>query len=552
MNFPRLLLLASFLTFVFILIACALVQSVSKNNRPLVYPGIWVPDNDDGTYLNPIIYADYSDPDAIMVGNDFYLISSSFNCVPGLPILHSKDLINWKIIGHAVQSLKPKNLFEKPQHGKGVWAPSIRYHENKFYIYYGDPDYGIYVVTAKNPSGPWDEPLLIKEAKGWIDPCPLWDDDGNVYLVHAWAKSRCGFNSILTLNKMNHEGTKILDSGVTIFDGHKNHPTIEGPKLYKRNGFYYIFAPAGGVKTGWQTVLRSKNILGPYDDKIAMDQGSTLVNGPHQGALVELNSGESWFIHFQDKEAYGRIVHLQPVKWFNDWPIIGIDLNGDGRGEPVDKFKKPDVGESFPVSAPKTSDEFDSYKIGEQWQWQANPESTWSSLSANAGYLRLFVISESDYKMNLWNHPNLLLQKFPASQFIITTKFECNLNHDGEKAGLVVMGTDYSYISIRKENEKLILSQSVCLNADREGTEIELNQIMLSSMTIYLRLTVANDAMCKFSYSEDNIKFTDIENVFPAKPGKWIGAKVGLFCIGNNSIIGTGFVDVDWFRVHKF
>ena len=415
MDFPRLLLLSSFLTFVFILIACALVQSVSKNNRPLVYPGIWVPDNGDGTYLNPIIYADYSDPDAIMVGNDFYLISSSFNCVPGLPILHSKDLINWKIIGHAAQSLKPKNLFGKPQHGKGVWAPSIRYHENKFYIYYGDPDYGIYVVTAKNPSGPWDEPLLIKEAKGWIDPCPLWDDDGNAYLVHAWAKSRCGFNSILTLNKMNHEGTKILDSGVTIFDGHKNHPTIEGPKLYKRNGFYYIFAPAGGVKTGWQTVLRSKNILGPYDDKIAMDQGGTLVNGPHQGALVELNSGESWFIHFQDKEAYGRIVHLQPVKWFNDWPIIGIDLNGDGRGEPVDKFKKPDVGESFPVSVPKTSDEFDSYKIGEQWQWQANPETTWSSLSANAGYLRLFVISESDYKMNLWNHPNLLLQKFPAS-----------------------------------------------------------------------------------------------------------------------------------------
>ena len=541
-----------FICIVFLSMNCVSQKSKTDALDSPSNASVWIPDNEDGSYTNPVIYADYSDPDVIRVGDDFFLTASSFNCVPGLPILQSSDLVNWRIVAHALQQLSPKEIFNKSQHGNGVWAPSIRIHNDEFYIYYGDPDYGIYLVKAKHAEGPWSDPILICAAKGWIDPCPFWDDNGTAYLVHAFANSRAGIKSILTLHEMNYEGTKLLDSGTVIFDGHKNQPTIEGSKIYKRNGYYYIFAPAGGVKQGWQAVLRSKNIYGPYEDKIVMDQGTTQINGPHQGAWVELRSGESWFVHFQDKGAYGRVVHLQPMKWENDYPIIGIDPDGDGRGEPVDKFKKPDVGESFSLTAPKTSDEFDSHKLGEQWQWQANPGSTWSSLFANPGYIRLFVISECNDKMNLWNSPNLLLQKFPAPQFKITTKLKCNLNRDGEKAGLVVMGTDYSYISIRRENGILILSQSVCSNADREGTEIESNQIALSGTTIYLRVAVADEAICKFSYSADNIKFTDIENAFPAKPGKWIGAKVGLFCIGNNSVRGTGFVDVDWFHVQKF
>ena len=213
--------------------------------------------------------------------------------------------------------------------------------------------------------------ILIRSAKGWIDPCPCWDDDGNAYLVHAWANSRSGIKSILTINKMSEDGTRILDDGQMVFDGRAHHPTIEGPKLHKRNGYYYIFAPAGGVPTGWQTVLRSKNIYGPYEDKIVMDQGSTAINGPHQGAWIETQSGESWFVHFQDRGPYGRIVHLQPMRWVNDWPVIGNDKDGDGKGEPVARYRKPNVGRGSPLQVPQTSDEFKMRDLGLRRQWHA-------------------------------------------------------------------------------------------------------------------------------------------------------------------------------------
>ena len=309
---------------------------------------VWVADNGDGTYKNPIINADYSDPDAIRVGDDYYMVSSSFTHIPGLPILHSKDLVNWKIIGHALKKQPPFDVYDKVQHGAGVWAPSIRYHNNEFYIYYPDPDFGIYLVKAKNIIGPWSEPLLIEAGKGLIDPCPFWDDNGKTYLVHAYAGSRAGIKSIIVVKEMNKEGTKIIGDGVMVYDGHEKDPTIEGPKFYKRNGYYYIFAPAGGVSTGWQTILRSKNIYGPYERKVVMDQGTTSINGPHQGAWVTTQTGEDWFLHFQDKEAYGRVVHLQPMKWINDWPVIGVDKDGDGKGEPVLNYKKPNVGKQYP------------------------------------------------------------------------------------------------------------------------------------------------------------------------------------------------------------
>jgi beta-xylosidase len=308
--------------------------------------GYWNADNGDGTYTNPIIHADYSDPDVIRVGNDFYLTASSFNCIPGLPILHSTDLVNWELIGYAVEKLPPFDVFNKLQHGNGVWAPSIRFHNGEFFIYWGDPDFGIYVIKATKPEGPWSPPHLVQPAKGWIDPCPFWDDNGKAYFVHAFAGSRAGIKNILVINELSPDGMSLNEKSTLVFDGNLNHPTIEGPKLYKRNGYYYIFAPAGGVKPGWQLVLRSKNIYGPYEEKIVMHQGNTLINGPHQGGYVELKSGESWFIHFQDKYAYGRILHLQPVTWVNDWPLIGIDQNNDGIGEPVINYKKPNVGKS--------------------------------------------------------------------------------------------------------------------------------------------------------------------------------------------------------------
>ena len=223
--------------------------------------GVWSADRGDGTYRNPILYADYSDPDVVRVGDDFYMVSSSFNCVPGIPVLHSKDMVNWQIINHVFKKQIPDTVFNTPQHGKGAWAPSIRYHKGELYVYYGDPDFGIYMSKTSDPLGSWSVPHLLRPAKGWIDPCPLWDDDGQAYLVHAFAGSRSGRKSILVIHRMSEDGKTLLDDGVLVFDGHENHPTIEGPKIYKRKGYYYIFAPGGGVPQGWQTVLRSRNYL---------------------------------------------------------------------------------------------------------------------------------------------------------------------------------------------------------------------------------------------------------------------------------------------------
>ena len=436
---------------------------------------VWVADNGDGTYKNPIIDADYSDPDAIRVGQDFYLTASSFDAVPGLPILHSRDLVNWTIIGHALLRQPPYGHFSSAQHGNGVWAPAIRYHHGRYYIYYPDPDYGIYVTTAKTPTGPWSQPLLVEAGQGLIDPCPLWDDDGKVYLVHAYAGSRAGIKSILAVQELNAEGTAVISEGRLVYDGHANDPTVEGPKFYKRNGYYYIFAPAGGVSTGWQLALRSRHVYGPYERKVVMDQGSSPVNGPHQGAWVTTASGEDWFLHFQDRGAYGRVLHLQPMKWVNDWPVIGVDNDGDGKGEPVLHYKKPAAGAAQPIATPQESDEFNSPDLGLQWQWQANPQPAWSLMDPAEGTLHLFSAKIPDTAKNLWDVPNLLLQKFPADAFMVTTKLRLvpNPKLDEEKAGLVVMGMSYGYIAIESRSGALHLILASCEKADKGNPEKE-------------------------------------------------------------------------------
>jgi beta-xylosidase len=514
---------------------------------------VWVADQGDGTYINPILHADYSDPDVVRVGSDFYMTASSFNAAPGLPILHSKDLVNWKLINYALPIQVPVEHFSKPQHGNGVWAPSIRFHEGEYYIYWGDPDFGIYMVKTKDPAGDWEEPVLLEAGKGLIDPSPLWDEDGKAYITHAYAGSRAGIKSILVVKPMNREGTKITGPGRIVFDGHEDHPTVEGNKFYKKDGYYYIFAPAGGVATGWQLILRSKNPYGPYEEHVSLAQGDTDINGPHQGAWIELENGEDWFIHFQDKEAYGRIVHLQPMVWKNGWPTMGEDKNGDGTGEPVLRHKKPDVGKQYPIQTPKDSDEFDGHDIGLQWQWHANPKATWAFTNPAKGQLRLYAHQLPDNSKNLWDAPNLLLQKFPADEFTTTTKltFHPNQNLENEKAGLLVMGAAYAYLALESKNDGIYLKYAVNENAEKANEEKEQIIKKLNGNSVTLRVKVNKDETCTFSYSEDGKSFTPIKGNFKALPGKWIGAKVGIFATQEEKINDSGYADFDWFRFSK-
>jgi len=530
------------------LFAFANPSFAQKTNR---ISNTWVADNGDGTYTNPVLYADYSDPDAVRVGDDYYLTASSFNCVPGLPILHSRDLVNWELIGYALQKQPPFDVFDKVQHGGGVWAPCIRYHNNEFYIYYPDPDFGIYMVKAMNPAGPWSEPMLVQPGKGLIDPSPLWDTDGKAYLVYALAGSRAGVKSVILINRMDPDGTKLIGNSVMLIDGHKNHPTIEGPKIYKRNDWYYIFAPAGGVAPGWQMVMRSKDIFGPYEDKIVMAQGKTDINGPHQGAWVDTKTGENWFLNFQDLGAYGRVLHLNPMKWVNDWPVIGVDADGDGTGEPVRTFKKPNVGKSYPKMTPPETDEFNGSELGLQWQWQANYQTTWGFPSGNLGFYRLNCIPCPVEAKNLWGISNILLQKFPAEEFTATAKLTFDARFDKEEVGLIVMGLDYGRLTLKRENGRLNLYTATCKNADKGSVEDLVSGTTLNSSVVYFRVAVKKGAECQFSYSSDGTSFTSLGNVFKAREGKWIGAKVGFYALREGVINDAGSADIDWFRVEK-
>ena len=521
-------------------------------NAFFVSAQVWQPDLGNGYYKNPIIHADYSDPDIVRVGEDFYMTASSFNCSPGLPILHSKDLIHWEIVNYAFDRQLPDATFSSPQHGNGVWAPAIRYHNGYYYIFYGDPDFGIYMTKTQDPESDWSEPKLIAEAKGWIDPCPLWDEDGKAYLVHAFAGSRASFKSVVVVHEMKPDGTELIGDAVMVFDGHAEHPTIEGTKFYKRNGYYYIFAPAGGVATGWQTVLRSKNIFGPYEDRIVLHQGQTAINGPHQGGWVELESGEYWFVHFQDKGAYGRIVHLQPMQWtVDDWCVIGQDEDGDGIGEPILKHKKPTIRTAKTTVVPQMSDDFEQHKLGLQWQWNANPQPTWAYLTS-WGSLRLNTVEFDKDFVNLWSAGNILAQKFPAETFSVTTemKFQAAARKNPhEKAGLIIMGLDYAYICLEQKDSQLYLTQAVCKNAETGNAETVVEKIAFDNTTIYMKVEVFEGGVCQFYYSKNGKYFKPFGQQFTAKEGKWIGAKVGLFTWRHGKTNDAGFADFYDFKI---
>ena len=522
---------------------------------------VWSPDNGDGTYTNPVINADYSDPDVCVVGDDYYMTASSFNCIPGLPILHSKDLVNWEIIGHAITELTPHEEFDKPSHGNGVWAPSIRYHEGMFYIYWGDPDYGVFRVTATDPAGEWSKPVCIIEGKGMIDTTPLWDDDGRCYLVNGWANSRSRFASVLTVRELDKDGLKAISNPVIVFDGNgTENRTCEGPKFYKRNGWYWIMCPAGGVPTGFQLAMRSKSPYGPYEYMKVLDQGKSVINGPHQGAWIHTALGEDWFMHFQDKECYGRVVRLQPVTWKDNWPVMGKVPAKGYCGEPVITFRKPSTKGKVDVVNPVESDEFNSPKLGLQWQWHANYDQKFGMPTA-FGTFRLYTHKVSKEFKNMWEVPNLLLQKTPADKFTATTKLRFTSKDDNQMGGLIVMGHDYFALMLKRVKDEFLLQLVTCKSADK-GTPEQVKTIATLKPTekdkidyqpaihedIYLRVNVA-DGECNFAYSLNGKKYTAVEGNFKIKEGKWIGAKVGLAAIEPAGKTNRGWIDADWFRV---
>ena len=484
------------------------------NQRGSHFP--WIPDQGDGTYANPVIHADYSDPDVIRVGNDFWMTASSFNCTPGLPILRSHDLVNWRLVNHAIQQI-PHPSYKEVRVGCGVWAPAIRYHDNKFWIVFPMPDEGIFVTCTDDPAGRWEEPWCLAEAKGWIDPCLFWDDDGAAYLAHAYAFSRSGLKERIHLRPISPDARSLLGEGRELFH-RPHHLYLEGPKVHRFGDWYYILCPGGGVQTGWQVAFRSRNIWGPYEEKVILEQGKTTINGPHQGALVDSPEGHWWFVHFQDKGVFGRITHLQPVEWTDGWPLCGELI--EGTCQPVDHWRKPVQG--FEPEEPATSDDFSSTGLGLQWQWQANHHDNWYSLSERPGFLRLR--GERGDATNLFRYPRLLGQKFPAAGFQVNCSVDIHGSGPGSIAGLAIIGGDKShFFGLRR-----------CLNGAEYilGTPAGVTSLgSCEDLRSELGVAVSADGTCTFS-TPSAVDGT----TFVATQGGWIGSKIGIFHLSENAM----------------
>ncbi|WP_218155613.1 glycoside hydrolase family 43 protein [Flavobacterium akiainvivens] len=483
-------------------------------------------DQYNGTYNNPVLNADYSDPDIIKAGDTFYMVCSDFHYM-GMQVLESKDLVNWTLINQIYNRFDFAEGYNTMQkYSQGSWAPSIRQHNGLFYVYFCTPEEGVYMATAKDPAGQWSPLVEVKRTKGWEDPCPFWDEDGTAYLGH----SVLGAGPII-VHKMSPDGTKLLDDGVEVYRGN----VAEGTKFYKRGGWYYLIIPEGGVATGEQVALRSKSIYGPYEHKIVLEQGSTAINGPHQGGLVELESGEAWFMHFQDVGALGRICHLQPVKWTDGWPLMGIDYDGNGIGEPVANYKKPDVSKAYTPEFPATSDEFDSKNLGFQWQWNHNPIDKNRSLLQKKGHLSLTAAKADDNK----NAPNTLTQKMVGNSGTVTTRMATKDLADGQKAGLCLVGQNIHEVGVIKKGDRLYFYAS---NKGEAVTGPEVNREY-----VYLKMDINLKGSTVLSYSTDGKAYILIgTNCEIANSNYWKGARPALFSY--NEVQEGGTAHFDWFH----
>ena len=486
-------------------------------------------DTGDGYYRNPALLADYSDPDAIRVGDRYYMVASDFHFM-GMQVLESVDLVNWKLLSQIYSRFDLPGWDTNEHYAGGSWAPSIRYHDGRFYVYFCTPDEGLFMSSAADPAGPWDPLYCVKTAYHWEDPCPFWDEDGQAYLGHSlW-----GAGPII-LHRMSPDGRELLDDGVTVYWG----PVAEGTKIHKWNGYYYLSIPEGGVSKGWQTILRSKDLYGPYERKIVLETGSTQVNGPHQGAIVDTPFGEWWFLHFQERDALGRVIHLQPMHWEDGWPVMGEDYDGNGVGEPVARWKKPVTAEATRRELPASSDDFKGGKLGLQWQFNHNPEDDAWSVTRRNGRLAIDALQADTFR----EARNTLTQKMMGYQGSYTVRMDLGDLSDGQKAGLACMGRENFCIGVHRtpEGQELFF--------EKDGLVLDSLKVM-KVKKLWFRLSfdvTSGEDGFRFLYSRNGKDFLPFGKAFAAHNGFWKGPRIALYSYNTGHSGGTA-----WFRDFRF
>lgn len=512
----------------------ALLAGCSKPAAPL---NAWHADNGDGTFTNPLLWGDWPDPDVIRVGDTFYMVSTSMHYVPGVPILASKDLVNWEMAGYALErydedpryDLKGGSLYLN-----GAWASTIRHHNGKFYVGFCTP-YGRGTKTghfslceADDIRGPWRRTIFPEYL---YDPGLFIDDDGKAYVAHG--------QGTLFLTPLADDLRSVAGPAVKIWQGGFTGDRtlgggfgMEGSHMYKVNGMYYILCPAGGTR-GWQVCLRSKNLHGPYEHRIVMDDdGSYPGNGLHQGGMVQLADGTWWFIIMQDRGPIGRVPCLLPVTWKDGWPVLGADAKD------AIVYAKPSLPRA-PIATVATSDAFDAPTLGLQWQWNHNPDPTAWSLTERPGHLRLRTQPATD----LANARNTLTQRVQGPLSIGTATLELPGLKNGTTAGLAIFQKPHTFVAVRQTQGRRTI---VCCE---NGTEVEARPLPEGLTRIWLRAyATEHDFSARLAYSLNGKDFQPIGRTFTMKLGyPWTANRFALFAFHDPNAKEAGVADFDAF-----
>jgi len=524
--------------FLSLLIACLLPPVAATLAAADVAPRAWGDwprwgAQGDGAYLNPVLPSDYSDLDCIRVGSDYYAISSTFQFSPGVVILRSRDLVNWTIAGHAVADLTqigPElNWDRMNRYGKGVWAGAIRYHDGKFWIYFGTPDEGYFMTTAKEVGGSWS-PLhpVLKEA-GWDDCCPFWDDDGQGYLVGS--NFRDGYK--IHLWKLTADGRDLVRESDRVIYQSKGS---EANKLYKIDGTYYHFfsevQPEGRVIM----MERAKSIAGPYMEKKQLKHADREAMEPNQGGFVEGPDGRWYFFTHHGRGAWeGRATSLLPVTWIDGWPIVG-EVGADGMGRMVWSGKMPATG--LPVMTPQANDEFTGPDLGPQWEWNYQPRADRWSLGERRGFLRLHAFQPLR-PGDLMAAGNTLTQRtMRTKENVVTVALDLAGMADGQVAGLCHFSKDNSTLGVRRSGSALALEFT-------RGLQVTTGSAIATGK-IWLRSEWGLDGLSRYSYSVDGKNFVPFGEPYQLTWGSYRGDRIGIYSYNDKG--DAGYVDVDWFH----
>ena len=501
-------------------------------------------DQGNGTYINPVLPADYSDLDAIRVGNDYYAISSTMQFSPGMVVLHSKDLVNWEIAGHVVNDLTrisaQLNWDRMNCYGKGIWAGSIRYYKNKFWVYFGTPDDGFFMSSATNPAGPWEPVNQLWKVTGWDDCCSYCDDDGQLYFIAtnfaADPKNKKKYN--IHLFKMTPDGRSLVMESDSII--HQSNGS-EANKLYKINGWYYHYFSE--VKPEGRVIMmeRSKNIYGPWEIRQLNHVNQKQDREPNQGGLIQLPTGKWYFLtHHGSGDWEGRPASLLPVHWIDGWPVIG-EPGADTIGRMVWSGVNPIAYKKKLFI--QTSDAFNAGKLPVQWEWNYQPRFGKWSLTERKGFLRLYAFTpiHSNKQGNIiLRAGNTLTQRSmrtPAN--VATVQIDISGMADGQFAGLTHFSTtSNSLFGIRQENG----IRSLVYSGNGKDTTVA----AVTGTSIWLRSAWDASGVSHYAFSVDGKSYQSLESTYQLTWGSYRGDRIGIFNF--NTKEDKGYVDVDWFQ----